>query len=121
MCAAAGELRTVVGLVDWGGADVAAKDKEGCSSLFLASLNGHVEVVEFLLARGAPTEAAVQTHATAPGTALHAGTSCVNIESYCRDRDPYTAISERFRILRDSLLAVVLCRAAFLKTSVIGR
>ena len=82
MCAAAGELRTVVGLVDWGGADVAAKDKEGCTSLFLASLNGHAEVVEFLLARGAPTEAIVQTHAKAPGTALHAGTSCIMSTSY---------------------------------------
>jgi ankyrin repeat protein len=43
--AAAGELRAVVGLVDWGHADVGGSvDKEGVSALFLAALAGHVEV-----------------------------------------------------------------------------
>ena len=63
-----GQAREVRRLLS-GGADVDCVDEEGSTPLMAASANGHVEVVDMLLAAGATVNAAAM--ATPPSTACH--------------------------------------------------
>ena len=63
-----GQAREVRRLLS-GGADVDDADEQGNIPLLAASANGHVEVVDMLLAAGATVNAAAM--ATPPSTACH--------------------------------------------------
>jgi ankyrin repeat protein len=60
-------------LVEKGGADVNAKDKEGNTALIYASARGYVDAVQYLLDQGAKTQAETSNGSTALQLAAGAG------------------------------------------------